>query len=97
MAKSEWRDRLIEAVNADGRSMQDISLAAGLSHGYVHGILKDGKEPTLDRFLRICSEVGISYSQALMGADMTPEAERLLELASKSPEKAAQLVALLSD
>lgn len=78
MADDAWRERIEGAVKRDGRSLRDISLASGLSHGYLHGILRDDKEPTLDRFIRICAELKISLSYALMGVNITPETEAIL-------------------
>ena len=66
--------------------MRDLSLAAGLSHGYVHGILHDGKEPTLDRFIRICEELNVSLSFVLMGAQVTPASEAILQAIESDPQ-----------
>jgi len=43
----DWRDRLREAVEADGHAMRVISLKAGVSHGYLQSLLKTtkGKKP----------------------------------------------------
>lgn len=95
MHDSGWRQRLEDAVRKDGRSLRDISLAANLSHGYLHGILRDGKEPTLDRFSRICSELNLSLSYALMGADISPETESIIRgLESDSVTREAILALL---
>ena len=76
--KDSWRPRLEKAVQDDGRSLRDISLASGLSHGYLHGILRDDKEPTLDRFERICSTVGVSTAYILIGLNVSPETEAIM-------------------
>lgn len=78
MSDDLWRGRLEAAIEKDGRSLRDISLAAKLSHGYLHGILRDNKEPTLDRFIRICKELKISLSYALLGVDVSAETEAIL-------------------
>jgi len=85
MSDDEWRPRLEAAVGGDGRSLRDISLAAGLSHGYLHGILRNGKEPTLDRFIRICAEVNVSLTHVLTGADVSPATEAILEALESDP------------
>lgn len=95
MADDKWRIRVERAVSEDGRSLRDISLAAGLSHGYLHGILRDGKEPTLDRFVRICQELGVSLSYALLGADVTPETEVIIEALADDEETRSAVLALL--
>ena len=81
----EWRARLQAVVDADGRSLRDISLAAGLSHGYLHGILRDDKEPTLDRFMMICREMGVSPASILLGVDVSPEAVEIVKLLDSDP------------
>lgn len=78
MTDDAWRKRLEAAVAADGRSLRDISLEAGLSHGYLHGILRHGKEPTMDRFIKICQEIGISVTFALSGVHISPSAEKII-------------------
>lgn len=93
--QDEWRDRLEKAIERDGRTLRDISLGAGLSHGYLHGILRDGKEPTLDRFLRICQELGLSSAYALTGADVSFETEEVLRLIEGDQEARRAFLALL--
>ncbi len=96
MKNDSWRQRIEAAIAADERSMRDISLAAGLSHGYLHGILRDGKEPTLDRFIRICDVLGISLAHALMGVDLSPDTERLISEIEGDEESRAAILAILS-
>lgn len=96
MSGETWRDRISAAAKRDGRSLRDISLAAGLSHGYLHGILRDSKEPTLDRFARICAALDLSLTYALMGYDVSPETEALISEIEGSPTKRAALLALLA-
>lgn len=91
----EWRERLEAVVERDGRSLREISLAAGLSHGYLHGILRDGKEPTLDRFTRLCGALGVSVSYAMLGADVSPETEDIIRALESDPETRAMVLALL--
>lgn len=79
-----WRDRLTEAL--DGRSMRSLSLDAGLSAGYVHGILKDGKDPTVDNITAVCRALQVSPLKVLYGLEMTPEMEDVFRLWSDAPE-----------
>jgi len=95
MNDSSWRQRLEAAVLKDDRSLRDISLAAGLSHGYLHGILRDEKEPTLDRFTKICQELGVSLSYALMGIEITPEVEQIISRIEGDAAAANALVTIL--
>lgn len=95
MANDDWRERLEAAVSKDGRSFRDISLAAGLSHGYLHGILRDNKEPTLDRFVRICKVLNISVAYALMGMDITRETEQIISEIEADGERRTAILQLL--
>ena len=91
-----WRNRLEQAVTKDGRSLRDISLAAGLSHGYLHGILRDNKEPTLDRFIKICKQLNVSVSYALLGMNVTPSVERIILAVQDDPDRQEALLSILS-
>lgn len=84
----KWRERLQMALDATGMSMRDISLKAKCSPGYVHGILKDGKEPTIDRLLRVADVLGISKQWLLFGYVLDKETEEIItKLAALSPRE----------
>lgn len=93
-----WRERLAAAIAADAckRSMRDVSIAAGLSAGYVHGILKDGKEPTLDRFMRICEVLDVSAASVLTGADLSRETETILRAIEGNKDVRSAILVLLN-
>lgn len=86
---------MLSAIQADGRSLREISLAAGVSHGYLHGIIRDGKEPTLDRFIKICRALRVSSAYILLGADISPDTEEIIQALEDSPEKRAAILSLL--
>lgn len=92
----EWRKRLAEAVAKSGRSARDISLAAGLAHGYVHSLLgKEDKDPSVHNLQRICDELGVSLNSVWFGFDITPEAEEFLRyFESATPEQRRALLAI---
>ena len=97
MENDDWRKRFEEAAAKDGRSLRDISLAAGLSHGYLHGILRDGKEPTLDRFKKICKALKMSTAYALMGIEVTDDHVALIEEIDRGGPRADAILSLLRD
>lgn len=76
----EWFERLIAAIEASGRPKRDISLGAGLGHGYVHAMMADGRQPTVGNFLSLCEELGVSPLEILSGTGLGPETDRLLSL-----------------
>jgi transcriptional regulator with XRE-family HTH domain len=75
-----WRDRLAAAIEASGKSQREISLAAGLGPGYVNSIFNDGKEPSVDRLMRVCRSLNVSIYYILGGFDINPETEEFLRL-----------------
>lgn len=94
MSDSEWKTRLSEAVQKDGRSLRSISLACGLGHGYLHSIFNEGKDPSVARLERICAELGVSVAYILVGIDLSPETERLLNAIEGDPDRRAALLAI---
>jgi ribonucleoside-diphosphate reductase alpha chain len=69
----DYRKNLLSLIEARGTTMRQLSLDAGLSHGYLHGIIKDGKEPTLDRLTKIAEVLGVEVSAIVGGAYAAPE------------------------
>jgi transcriptional regulator with XRE-family HTH domain len=87
MNEMQWRKRLAFAVEASGKSKREISLAAGLGAGYVHSILSEGKDPTIERFLKVCAATGVSLTHVIYGFNVSPEDEEFLRLIAEAPER----------
>jgi hypothetical protein len=68
-----WRKRLadtIEAIKAsDGPDMKALSQRAKLSGSYVHAILKQGRTPSIDNFLKIAKACSAEPCWLLFGDD----------------------------
>ncbi|WP_455476302.1 XRE family transcriptional regulator [Bartonella sp. B17] len=91
-----WRQRLRAALEKSGRSKRSISLAAGKGAGYLHSILSEGKEPTIESLARICHEVNVSMNYILYGDSISFEDREFIELISKlSPEERQAILILL--
>lgn len=98
MDTTGWRQRLALALERSGKSKRGVSLAAKLGAGYVHSILNEGKDPTIDNLVAVCREIGVSLSYVLYGVEMSPETESILqEIESLSPARRAALLQLLHD
>jgi lambda repressor-like predicted transcriptional regulator len=55
----DWRARLIEMIEKDGRSLRAISAAApGVGENYLQQMLKNEKEPTFPRLASVLSVLG---------------------------------------
>lgn len=87
MNEMQWRKRLAFAIEASGKSKREISLAAGLGAGYVHSILSEGKDPTIERLLKVCGATGVSLTHVIYGFNVSPEDEEFLRLISEAPEQ----------
>lgn len=92
MGEGDWRARLEAAIDASGRSRRAISLEAGMGPGYVHSVLKEGKEPTISSLIAICREAGASVSQVLLGFDISKQDEEFLSLFANIPDDQKLLV-----
>lgn len=87
MAGDDWRDRLAAALKVSGKSMREVSLAAGKAPGYVYSILEEGKDPTIHNLMKVADEIGASLSFILYGFDLTGEDEEILRLLKASSER----------
>ena len=82
-----WLQRVRAAIEEDGRSLRTISEAAGLGPNYVSEMLR-GKEPGVDKLVRLAQALGVSASYLVTGLDMSAEHEEALQrLTRLSPEK----------
>lgn len=78
----EWRERLREVIEADGRSLRAISKAAGVGDNYVQQMLKDEKDPTFPRLAKVLNALGTGATlYVISGLRLTPEVETFLRLA----------------
>ncbi|WP_108174317.1 helix-turn-helix transcriptional regulator [Phreatobacter oligotrophus] len=97
MSQLTWRDRLRAKIEESGRSMQDISLAAGRSRNYVRSLLTEGKEPGLEAFIQLCDVLGANPMWMIYGGDedFSAHTELLREYAKLTPEQRAGLAAVM--
>lgn len=95
MIEDGWKTRLEEALEKSGRSKRSVSLAAGLGPGYVHSILKEGKDPTIENLIAVANALEVSLSYLLYGYDVSKETEEILSLLEKRPQQRAAILQLL--
>ncbi|WP_234886437.1 helix-turn-helix domain-containing protein [Agrobacterium vitis] len=95
MQKEDWRARLSTALEKSDKSKRAVSLAAGLGPGYIHSILSEGKDPTVDNLIAVANALDVSVSYLLYGYDLTPETEKILSLLEKNPEARAGVFRIL--
>lgn len=81
-----WRERLIEAADADPRSDRAISLDAKLGPNFVNELRNTAKEPSVKKVLRLAETLNVSLTHLFLGSDTTSEDEEFLELLRNAPE-----------
>lgn len=57
-AMSEWRERLKECIEKDGRSLRSLSLAAKHGPNFVQQLLKNEKDPGFQKLADLLSVLG---------------------------------------
>lgn len=92
-----WKARLAAGMKKNGKSKREVSLAAGMGPGYVHSILKEGKDPTIDHLIKICEAADLSLYYVLIGIEASRETEEIVKLLEASKSKRQGLVQLLLD
>lgn len=92
-----WKTRLEEAIRANGKTKRGVSLAAGMAPGYVHSIMKEGKDPTIDNLIKVCNAAGVSLYFVLYGVEMSPETEEIIKLLESSKAKRQGLLQILRE
>lgn len=61
----EWKRSIAEAINAQGMSMKEASLAAGLNETFIRDVLKRGKQPSVQNLRKIQSALSIPKDDAI--------------------------------
>lgn len=95
MENDDWKARLERAIKENGASKRKVSLDAGRGPGYVHSILSEGKDPSVQHLMEVCKVLGISLQYVLFGYQITPETERLLGIFENRPETRDGILKLL--
>lgn len=95
MEQNAWRNRLRDAIRDRKLSKRGVSLRAKLGQGYLHSILDEGKEPTIQNLADVCAAIPISMSFILYGYDVTPEDEAIIAAMHESPEKRQAVLTLI--
>ena len=95
MADNDWRTRLDEAIRKSGKSRRAVSLEAGRGAGYVHSLLAEGKDPTVDNLMQVCEAVGASAAFILYGVDISPETEEVIRLLERNPAAREGILTIL--
>lgn len=90
------RERLEAELKRKGLSMRQASLNAfSTSPGYLHSVIKDGREPTVRKLAETCEANGIGFAYIVLGYEVSPETERLVAVIEQDPLVRDGMLALL--
>lgn len=95
MENDDWRTRLTTTMARKEISARALSLSAGCGPGYVHSILKEGKDPTIERLRAVADQLDVTVSHLLYGIDVSPETAEVVQLLEDNPEKRQGILAIL--
>jgi transcriptional regulator with XRE-family HTH domain len=95
MKPDGWKQRLQGALDSSGMTMRAASLAARQNAGYMHSILKTDRDPSVTHLIAVCQVLNVSLTYIIFGWDVSPQTERLLQLAERNPAARDNLLALL--
>ena len=87
LMNESWLTRLKALIEADGRSLRQVSIDAGLGPNFVQQMLKDGKDPTIEKLQAVLLALGQDKLLFVMtGVDLSPSDIEFLRLLKAAPE-----------
>lgn len=92
MRYENFTTRLMNAIDADGRSDRAISLAAGLGENYVNQMRLYGKEPSIICAGKLADALNVSLAYVLLGTEITRRDEEFVQLLREVPPHGRQAV-----
>lgn len=95
MKDDAWRTRLAGAIQDSGKSARAVSMAAGAGPGYVHSILKEGKDPTVEKLMAVCAAIPVSVIYVLYGVEAAPADVAILKALQENPAARDGILAIL--
>lgn len=76
-------------------SKRAVSLAANAGAGYIHSILTEGKDPTVEKLMAVCAVIRVSPTFILYGVDVNQEDAELLAAMREDPATRDAVLSLL--
>lgn len=90
--ENQWRKRLTDAIERDGRTPRAISIAADLGPNFITQMVSRGTAPSTPALVSLCAALGVSLTYIFTGAEMTPGEEELLTLAADLEDDSKDLL-----
>jgi len=88
--EENWKTRLLQAIDSDGRSDRAISTAANLGVNFVNELRNTAKEPSVEKILRLAAELNLSVTYLFLGRDLSRDDEDLLLVLQSLPASAKE-------
>lgn len=93
-----WRTRLKECIEADKWSLRGLALSAGVSVNYVQQLLKDGKEPSVEKLEAVLAQLGPGPSHYIRtGERRTSSWAEVHQLLDRLPDRHKDAVLMYLD
>lgn len=96
MVDNSWKQRLEIALEQSGMSLRAASLKAGRASSYLHGIVTQGKEPSMAALTDVAEALGVSATWLAFGVDLDAKAEELVAQFAKLSEEEQRNVLFLT-
>jgi transcriptional regulator with XRE-family HTH domain len=90
----DWKERLLAAIEADGRSARAISLASDLGPNFVTQF-REGREPGVKQVIKLADTLGVSLAHLFLGDDITAQDEEFFRLLRDSTPEGREAVLTL--
>lgn len=99
MEKDEWYKRFLMLIENDQRNMRELSLAAGCGQNYIQQMIKEGKRPSIDRFIAILNALEpLATLYIFTGLNISTEDLKFLQILMRADEnKRKAILTLLED
>ena len=81
-----WKERLLEAIDKDGRSGRKLSAKLKMGPNAISELRNTDKSPSFEKVLALIDEVGASRSYVILGLHFTAEDEEVLRLLAQLPK-----------
>ncbi|OPB29462.1 helix-turn-helix transcriptional regulator [Bartonella sp. WD12.1] len=94
--EKDWFQRLIELIKNDGRTMIEISKAAGCGQNYIQQMVNGGKRPSVDKLMAILNALGnASAIYVITGFNISEEDIKFITWASSGDKKKLEALNVL--
>ena len=100
MGDQDFMEGVLQRLNQElervGISQRAAAIKAGASPGWTNTLFK-GSDPGISKLADFCRVNKLRLSYILLGFDVTPETEKLIQLFEDNPDRRDAILSLLSE